>query len=167
MVMHILGVKIGMTFSGGFIDLFLFGILQGTAKTNWIMVPVVGLVYFAVYYFLFRFIITKMNLKTPGREDEGEETKLYTRADVNARNAQNASDSVSALILKGLGGKSNISDVDCCATRLRITVKEGAKVDEGLLKQSGAAGVIKKGNGIQAVYGPKADVLKSDINDKL
>lgn len=170
MLMHILEVGVGMTFSGGFIDLFLFGILQGTAKTNWIMVPVVGLVYFAVYYFLFRFIITKMNLKTPGREDEGEETKLYTRKDVNAKNeagALQSDDAVSALITKGLGGKANISDVDCCATRLRVTVIDGDKVDEALLKQSGAAGVIHKGKGVQVIYGPRVTVIKSNLEDFL
>ena len=165
MLMHIFNVGVGMTFSGGIIDMTLFGILQGNAKTNWINIVLVGIVYFFVYWGVFTFLIKKFNFKTPGREADDEETKLYTRADVNARNAQNASDSVSALILKGLGGKSNISDVDCCATRLRITVKEGAKVDEGLLKQSGAAGVIKKGNGVQVIYGPRVTVIKSNLED--
>ncbi len=165
MLMHIFNVGVGMTFSGGIIDMTLFGILQGNAKTNWINIVLVGIVYFFIYWGVFTFLIKKFNFRTPGREADDEETKLYTRADVNARNAQNASDSVSALILKGLGGKSNISDVDCCATRLRITVKEGAKVDEGLLKQSGAAGVIKKGNGVQVIYGPRVTVIKSNLED--
>ena len=172
MLMHIFSVGVGMTFSGGLIDLTLFGILQGNAKTNWIYIILVGLVYFVVYYFLFSFIIKKFNLKTPGREDGDEEVKLYTRADVNARKEgaskeSAGSDEVSPLIVKGLGGKANISDVDCCATRLRMTVYDAALVDEGTLKASGAAGVIKKGNGVQVIYGPKVSVIKSNLEDYL
>ncbi len=172
MLMHILNVAVGMTFSGGILDLFLFGVLQGNDKTNWMMVVLVGLVYFVVYYGVFRFVITKMNLKTPGREDEGEETKLYTRKDVDARkNAANAkadnTDTVSALIVTGLGGKANLSDVDCCATRLRITVKDASLVVEKTLKQSGAAGVLVAGNGVQVIYGPRVSVIKSNLEDFL
>lgn len=170
MLMHILKVGVGMTFSGGLIDLFLFGILQGNAKTNWIYIVIVGVVYFALYYFIFRYMIKKFNYTTPGREEEGEETKLYTRADVDARkseanSAQDSSSSTSAVIVKGLGGKGNIRDIDCCATRLRVTVNDSGKVSEQLLKQSGAAGVIKKGNGVQVIYGPKVTVIKSDLDD--
>ncbi|MFI3168463.1 MAG: glucose PTS transporter subunit IIA [Faecalibacterium sp.] len=173
MIMHILEVAVGMTFSGGILDLFLFGMLQGNDKTNWVMVVLVGLVYFVVYYAIFRFVITKLNLKTPGREDEGEETKLYTRKDVDARkngaSAQGASsvDETSLLIVQGLGGKKNISDVDCCATRLRITVKDAALVLEKTLKQSGAAGVLVAGNGVQVIYGPRVSVIKSNLEDFL
>lgn len=171
MLMHIFSVGVGMTFSGGLIDMTLFGIMQGNAKTNWIMIVIVGIVYFIVYYFLFSFVIKKMNLKTPGREDDNEETKLYTRADVNARkeNGQavgnQANDSTSAMIARGLGGLENISDVDCCATRLRCTVHDANKVEEAVLKASGAAGVIKKGNGIQIIYGPRVTVIKSNLED--
>ncbi len=170
MLMHILKVGVGMTFSGGLIDLFLFGILQGNAKTNWIYIVIVGVVYFALYYFIFRYMIKKFNYTTPGREEEGEETKLYTRADVDARkseanSAQDSSSSTSDVIVKGLGGKGNIRDIDCCATRLRVTVNDSGKVSEQLLKQSGAAGVIKKGNGVQVIYGPKVTVIKSDLDD--
>ncbi|MDD7430129.1 MAG: glucose PTS transporter subunit IIA [Oscillospiraceae bacterium] len=166
MLMHILNVGVGMTFSGGLIDLTLFGILQGNAKTNWIWIVIVGLFYAIIYYFVFYFMITKLNLKTPGREADGEETKLYTRKDMNARNeALKGSSLTSALILKGLGGKANISDIDCCATRLRVTVDDPAAADEALLKQSGASGVIRKGNGIQVVYGPRVSVIKSDLED--
>lgn len=173
MLMHILNVGVGMTFSGGAIDLTLFGILQGNEKTNWIWIVVVGLVYAVVYYFVFYFMITKLNLKTPGREADSEETKLYTRKDVNARKeaaANTVSDSfdrVSALILKGLGGKSNLSDVDCCATRLRITVIDPELVQDNLLKESGASGVIHKGNGVQVIYGPQVSVVKSNLEDFL
>ncbi|MCI9268850.1 MAG: PTS transporter subunit EIIB, partial [Lawsonibacter sp.] len=148
--------------------------LQGNAKTNWIWVPIVGVVYFVLYYFTFYFMITKMDLKTPGREDEGEETKLFTRSDFKAKTgvgpdgsspAGGVSDAVSALILKGLGGKANLSDVDCCATRLRVTVIDADKVNDAMLKQSGASGVIHKGNGVQVVYGPQVAVIKSNLVD--
>ena len=171
MLMHIFGVGVGMTFSGGLIDMFLFGVLQGNSKSHWIWIVVVGVVYFIVYYFLFSFLIKKMNLKTPGREDEDEETKLYTRADVNAKNAAEGGvggdDMISIMITKGLGGKSNISDVDCCITRLRCTVHDASKVSETILKQTGAKGVIQKGTGVQVVYGPKVTVIKSDLEQFL
>ena len=167
MLMHMLNVGVGMTFSGGLIDLTLFGILQGNAKTHWINIVLVGLVYFAVYYFLFAYLIKKFDFKTPGRDDE-EEVKLYTRADVNAKKegqAESQDNQVSAMILKGLGGEENLSDLDCCATRLRVTVKDASKVNESLLKSSGAAGVIIKGNGIQVIYGPRVTVIKSNLED--
>ena len=167
MLMHILRVGVGMTFSGGLIDMTLFGILQGNAKTNWIYIVFVGIAYFFIYYAVFKFMIKKFNYVTPGREAEGEETKLYTRKDLNERNAQNSGDAVSPLIVSGLGGKDNISDVDCCATRLRITVKDSGKVNDDLLKQSGAAGVIRKGDGVQVIYGPKVTVIKSHLEDYL
>lgn len=170
MLMHILDVGVGMTFSGGAIDLTLFGILQGNAKTNWIWIVIVGLIYAVVYYFVFYFMIKKMNLKTPGREADNEETKLYTRKDMQARNTPNgtsSSDRISALILKGLGGKDNISDIDCCATRLRITVYDANRVTDSLLKESGASGIIHRGNGVQIIYGPRVSVIKSQLEDFL
>lgn len=172
MFMHILNVGVGMTFSGGLIDMVLFGVMQGNAKTHWIWIVVVGVVYFVIYYLVFRFMITKFDYKTPGRDD-AEEVKLYTRADVNARDAASGSaapagdDPVSALIVEGLGGKANISDVDCCATRLRCTVKDAALVRQDVLKASGASGVICKGNGVQVVYGPKVAVIKAKLEDYL
>ena len=172
MFMHILNVGVGMTFSGGLIDMVLFGVMQGNAKTHWIWIVVVGVVYFVIYYLVFRFMITKFDYKTPGREDT-EEVKLYTRADVNARDAASGSaapagdDPVSALIVEGLGGKANISDVDCCATRLRCTVKDAEQVKQDALKASGASGVICKGNGVQVVYGPKVAVIKAKLEDYL
>ena len=172
MLMHILNVGVGMTFSGGLIDLVLFGAMQGNAKTHWIWVVVVGAVYFVLYYIIFRFMISKFNYKTPGRDD-AEEVKLYTRADVNARSAASGStapagdDPVSALIVEGLGGAANLSDVDCCATRLRCTVKDAALVRQDVLKASGASGVICKGNGVQVVYGPKVAVIKAKLEDYL
>ena len=172
MLMHILNVGVGMTFSGGLIDLVLFGVMQGNDKTHWIWVVVVGAVYFVLYYLIFRFMISKFDYKTPGRDD-AEEVKLYTRADVNARSAASGSnapagdDPVSALIVEGLGGTDNLSDVDCCATRLRCTVKDAALVRQDVLKASGASGVICKGNGVQVVYGPKVAVIKAKLEDYL
>ena len=171
MLMHILNVSVGMTFSGGLIDLVLFGVMQGNAKTHWVWVVVVGAVYFVLYYIIFRFMISKFDYKTPGRDD-AEEVKLYTRADVNARNAASGSvpagnDPVSALIVEGLGGAANLADVDCCATRLRCTVNDAALVKQDVLKASGASGVICKGNGVQVVYGPKVAVIKAKLEDYL
>ena len=172
MLMHILNVGVGMTFSGGLIDLVLFGVMQGNAKTHWMWVVVVGAVYFVLYYIIFRFMISKFDYKTPGRDD-AEEVKLYTRADVNARSAASGStapagdDPVSALIVEGLGGAANLSDVDCCATRLRCTVKDVALVKQDVLKASGASGVICKGDGVQVVYGPKVAVIKAKLEDYL
>lgn len=171
MLMHILNVGVGMTFSGGIIDLTLFGILQGNEKTNWVMVVLVGVIYFFVYFLLFRYMILKRNYATPGREDDSEETKLYTRADYNEKkNSEEKSKEskayeTSMLILEGLGGKDNIINLDCCATRLRVTVRIPERVSEIVLKQSGAAGVIKNGNGIQVVYGPQVAVIKSELED--
>ena len=174
MLMHIFNVGVGMTFSGGLIDLTLFGILQGNAKTNWIWIVIIGLIYAVVYFLVFRFMIRKFNFKTPGREANDEETKLYTRKDVEARKQAAAGNTgndgiykESALILKGLGGKSNLSDVDCCATRLRITVVNPDLVNDSLLKESGASGVIHKGNGVQVIYGPQVSVVKSNLEDFL
>jgi len=174
MIMHILNVGVGMTFSGGIIDLTLFGIMQGNSKTNWIMIPIVGLVYFVLYFFLFRFMIQRFDYMTPGREEDGGETKLYTRADYNAKKESGEGKKkqkkaggadVSRLILEGLGGTENIISIDNCATRLRVSVKDGDVVDEGKLRESGAAGVIKKAGGVQVVYGPQVSVIKSELED--
>ena len=175
MLMHVLGVSVGMTFSGGLIDLTLFGVLQGNAKTNWLMIPLVGAIYFLVYFFLFRLLILKRNYQTPGREEDGE-SKLYTRADFDAKRrveGGGASDDkpsaggISAMILEGLGGKENLVTLDCCATRLRVSVKDGDAVKEDLLRASGAAGVLRKGGGIQVVYGPQVSVIKSELEEYL
>lgn len=201
-LMHFFNVGVGMTFSGGLIDLFLFGILQGNAKTNWIWVVIVGVFYFIIYYFLFSFLIKKLNLRTPGRFDD-DEVKLYKRSDVDAKKkgssgtdlgdtAVSESDGVagsksggsagsdegdgskgaianelSIAICKGLGGKDNISDVDCCATRLRCTVFNADLVNDSVLRMTGASGVVHKGNVVQIIYGPKVTVIKSDFEEFL
>lgn len=173
MIAHILNIAVGLTFSGGLLDFFLFGILQGNEKTSWLLVIPVGIIYFFLYYFIFKILILKFDLKTPGREDSDTETKLYTRADVNARkeNQNNkettSNDSISEAITRGLGGKKNISDVDCCATRLRCTVKDASLINDGILKATGASGVVHKGNGVQVIYGPNVTVIKSNLEDYL
>ena len=173
MLMHVFKVGAGMTFSGGLIDMFLCGIMQGNAKTNWIWIVIVGVVYFIVYYLLFSFLINKLDLKTPGRDDS-DEVKLYRRSDVEAKKKGeakadnvNSSDELSEMICKGLGGKKNISDVDCCATRLRCTVYKAELVNDSLLKNTGASGVVHKGNGVQIIYGPRVTVIKSNFEDYL
>ncbi len=163
MLMHLFQVGVGMTFSGGLIDFFLFGVLQGNDKTNWIWIPIVGIAYFFIYYFLFTFVIKKFDLKTPGRDVDAE-AKLYTRKDLEARKKE-SKNQISSLILSGLGGKENIKNLDCCATRLRITVSDPSLVEEPLLKKSGAAGVIVKGEGVQVIYGPRVTVIKSELED--
>lgn len=178
MIAHILNIAVGLTFSGGLLDFFLFGILQGNEKTSWLLVIPVGIVYFLLYYFIFSFLIKKFDLKTPGREDDDTETKLYTKADVNERKAGKdvknpdekagtVADELSQTISRGLGGKANISDVDCCATRLRITVIDPDKVNDALLKSTGASGVVHKGQGVQIIYGPRVTVIKSNLEDYL
>lgn len=169
MIAHILDVAVGLTFSGGLLDLFLFGILQGNAKTNWILIVVAGIVYFFLYYFIFKFLIKKLNLKTPGREDDDEETKLYTKKDYQQSNNQDMliidESSQASMIVSGLGGKANVADLDNCATRLRVTVNDSNLVNEAVLKKSGAAGIIKSGKGVQIVYGPRVSVIKSEVEE--
>ena len=162
MIAHVLNIAVGLTFSGGILDLFIFGILQGNAKTSWMRIIPVGIIYFLLYYFIFSFLIKK-------------ETKLYTKADVNARNTANSrqsetdgkqggtDDEKSAAIARGLGGKKNITSVDCCATRLRCSIENPELVDEKLLKATGAVGVVKRGQGIQVIYGPQVTVIKSNL----
>ncbi|MGL5347707.1 MAG: glucose-specific PTS transporter subunit IIBC [Peptostreptococcaceae bacterium] len=154
MVMHILGVKIGMTFSGGLIDFMLFGVIPN--RTPWYLVLVVGAVFAVVYYFGFRFLITKFNLKTPGREDEVEGA---------SEGAVSNNTELAAAILEALGNKENIAHLDACITRLRVAVNDINNVDQARLKALGAAGVMVVGNNVQAIFGPKSDTLKSEINE--
>jgi PTS system maltose and glucose-specific IIC component len=155
MMAHIFQVTIGQTFSGGFIDFILFGILQGNDKTNWLIVPLIGIPWFFVYYFLFTFLIKKFNFKTPGREDE--DLAPATKMENSSERAQS--------IITALGGSDNLTNVDCCATRLRISVNDPEKVDEALLKETGAKGVIVKGKGVQVVYGPHVTIIKNEITE--
>lgn len=168
-LMDIFNVFIGMTFSGGFIDFSLFGLLPAGAgvPTKWFMVLVVGAVYAVVYYFLFKFLILKLNLKTPGREGDEEEAKLYSKADFNAAKGSNAKDEIvenAPHVIAALGGGENAVSIDACITRLRVEVLDKSKVDKAKLKALGAVGVIEVGNGIQAIFGAKADAYKHEIN---
>lgn len=153
MIMHILNVKIGMTFSGGVIDYLLFGVLPN--RTAWWLVIPVGLVFAVIYYFGFRFAIRKWDLATPGREKVTEET---TAAETNAGDLPYE-------ILAALGGKENIAHLDACITRLRVSVNDIQHVDKDRLKALGAAGVLEVGNNVQAIFGPKSDMLKGQIKD--
>ena len=164
-LMHACKVGVGLTFSGGIIDLVLFGVLQGNAKTNWIWIVIIGIGYFVIYYLLFYYLIQKMDLKTPGRDENGE-IKLYTSQDVKNQR-EKKKESIEELICKGLGGKANISDIDCCATRLRCTVRKVSLVNDEIIKSTGASGVIHKGNGVQIVYGPQVVAINTKMQDYL
>ncbi|TGY42113.1 PTS glucose transporter subunit IIB [Clostridium sartagoforme] len=185
MLMDILNVFIGMTFSGGLIDFTLFGLLPAGAgvPTNWLRLILVGIVYAVVYYFLFLFLIKKFNLKTPGRDESEEEVKLYSKsdyqakagipqADINEKSAKKAGkgneiQETAPAVLAALGGEENIVSVDACITRLRVEVKDKANVNKDELKALGAAGVVEVGNGIQAIFGAKADAYKNEIKNIL
>ncbi|NBJ68791.1 MULTISPECIES: PTS transporter subunit EIIC [Clostridia] len=155
MLAHMCEITIGQTFSGGFIDFLLFGVLQGIQKTNWIWVPVIGVFWFFLYYFTFRFAIAKFNLKTPGRQDEDMEVQKFTP------------EGQALAIIDGLGGKANIKDVDNCATRLRVSVFDQARVQKDALMKTGAKGVVAKGNGVQVIYGPEVTTIKNNIENKM
>ena len=177
-LMDILNVFIGMTFSGGLIDFTLFGILPAGAgvPTNWIRAILVGAGYAVVYYFLFKTLILKLNLKTPGREGDEEEAKLYSKADFQAAkgldgkeapNKANGKDEIvqkAPEVLAALGGEENAVSIDACITRLRVEVKDKSKVDKDKLKALGAVGVVEVGNGIQSIFGAKADAYRHEIN---
>lgn len=152
----ILNVSIGNTFSGGLIDFSLFGVLQGNEKTNWIYVILIGIAWAVLYYVTFRFLITKFNVPTPGRESDGEEVKVITKDSMSETAAE---------ILAALGGKENLDDVDACITRLRVAVKDVSKVDKDKIKALGATAVLEVKGGIQAIFGAKADPLKQKINE--
>jgi len=153
MTMHLLNVKIGMTFSGGLIDYVLFGLIN--PQTNaWLVIPV-GIVFALIYYFGFRFAIRKFNLKTPGREVEDENGPAVK---VNA-------ETLPSQILDAMGGEKNIAHLDACITRLRVSVNDAKEVDKELLKKLGAAGVLEVGNSIQAIFGPRSETIKGQMKD--
>ena len=164
MMMHVLKITVGLTFSGGLVDLFFFGILQGQAKTNWMMVIPLGIIYFVVYYFLFHYLILKFDIKTPGREEEVSE-EYEDEPEYEYR--EDFSEELLAKIAAGLGGKNNIGDIDCCVTRLRCGLKDMSLVDDEMIRETGSRGVLKRGNSIQIIYGPQVTVLKSELEDYL
>ncbi|MBS4456550.1 PTS transporter subunit EIIC [Tuanshanicoccus lijuaniae] len=177
-LVQILKIGVGFTFSAGFLDLLLYGILPGNGRTNWIILVVYCLIWGALYYFVFRWAIIKFDLKTPGREDDEEEVKLHTKDEYREsigmekvslasedNTATSKEDQLSAQILAGLGGKENIVDLTNCATRLRVTVKEGAKVNQAALRKTGAAGVVVSGGSVQVIYGTKVGGIRTDLED--
>jgi PTS system D-glucosamine-specific IIC component len=174
MIAHMLHIAVGLTFSGGLIDFFLFGILQGNAKTNWVAILPVGIIYFFLYYGIFRYLILKLNLKTPGREDDGEITKIYTKEDMKHRTEHILKEAgqikdiyLTSMIAQAVGGRENIVDIDCCATRLRFVLKNADLVNEDLLRESGSRGILIQGNSIQIIYGPHVTNMKSDLEQYL
>ncbi|WP_151073916.1 PTS transporter subunit EIIC [Borreliella turdi] len=157
---HLLNVGVGLTFSGGFIDMFLFGILQGNSKTNWIAIPILGIFYFIGFYFVFKFAIMKFNFKTIGREDEEMEKDKISSEKTNLSET-------AAKVLEGLGGKDNITYIDACASRLRVNLKQIEFIkSDAYFKNLGASGMLKKGNSVQIVFGGLSDNIKMEI-DKL
>ncbi|WP_408895118.1 maltose/glucose-specific PTS transporter subunit IIC [Paenibacillus taichungensis] len=166
MLSHIFEITIGQTFSGGLIDFILFGVLQGNAKTNWIIVPIIGVVWFFLYYFTFRILIVKLNLKTSGREEDvTSEPDTKTQSQPSSTPASTKGEERSIAILNGLGGADNINELDCCATRLRVSVKDIEKIQKDALTATGAKGVVLVGNGVQVIYGPQVTVIKNEIEE--
>jgi len=160
LIADLLNISIGNTFSGGVIDFTLFGILQGNAKTNWLIQIPFGCVWAVLYYFVFKFSILKFNIMTPGRgdEEEGSALQVETKSSIKEEAAK---------VLVALGGPENLEDVDACITRLRVSVKDVAKVDKEELKRLGATAVLDVKGGIQAIYGAKAILYKNAINDMI
>ena len=158
----VFSIRIGNTFSGGLIDFLLFGVFQGNDKTNWIYVIFIGIIWFFIYYFVFRFFITKFNVQTPGREESSEDDFQDIKVET-----KNSIYDLSVLVLESLGGKENIEDCDACITRLRVSVKNVDKVDKQKIKDLGATAVFDVNGGVQAVFGAKADLIKNNINEIL
>lgn len=159
-IAQILNITIGLTFSAGLFDFVIFGVLQGNSKTNWVLIIPIGILYFILYYVVFRYLIKKLDLKTPGRS----EMKVI---DFKTDDDDFVIDLQIQKLVRGLGGRSNFSDVDCCVTRIRALIVEESKINEGILKQSGAAAIVLSGNTIQLIYGPKASLIKANLDEYL
>lgn len=162
-VADLLSIRIGNTFSGGLIDFLLFGPLQGNAKTNWIWVIPVGIIWALIYYFVFRFLITKFKVMVPGMD----ESKTDANMPVAPSGKASTLNDEAQIIIQALGNQANIESVTACATRLRVSVKDGAIVDKNTIKNLGATAVFEVQGGIQAVFGGKADLLSQEINQIL
>lgn len=169
MIAHMLNITIGLTFSGGLIDFFVFGVMQGNDRTNWILVIVVGILYFFLYYGIFTFLIKRFNLKTPGRDDELDITYYQKRTDAHneEKEEEYQIDEQAKLVVIGLGGRRNFSELDSCITRIRATIQDTKQVQEAILKQAGAAAIMMQGSGIQIIFGPKASSIKSNVEEYL
>jgi len=156
-VMNTLGAHMGFTFSQGGIDFVVFNMF-GPYAQKWWLVLILGPIYALIYYSVFRFMIVRFNLKTPGREDETEDTVVGASASAGGRSLD---------LVLAFGGRGNITALDACITRLRISVKDPARVDQARLKAMGAAGVVMVGNGVQAIFGPLSENMKTDMQEYL
>ncbi|MFM0377920.1 PTS glucose transporter subunit IIBC [Paraburkholderia strydomiana] len=156
-VANTLGMRMGFTFSQGGIDFLMFNLIGNKSTHAW-YVFILGPIYAVIYYGVFRFVITRFDLKTPGREDDTVETAKVSTAGVGGRSRE---------LVLAFGGRSNIDSLDACITRLRISVKNPALVNEGKLKALGAAGVVRVGNGVQAIFGPLSENMKTDMHEYL
>ena len=176
MLCHMLGIAMGTTFSDGLIDFILYGVLPGADKTHWMRMLPLFAGYAVLYFITFKFFIMKWDLKTPGREADDEEVKMVSKdeyrkatgvgvAGGSSANVPADFDTKSATILAGVGGVDNVTEIDCCATRLRLTLNDGSKVDEAKLKTTGAGGVVIKGNAIQVIYGPSVTIVKANFEE--
>ena len=177
-IAYLLDIHLGFSFSAGLMDLLLYG--TAPAAKNVPLLIGMGVVFFVLYYLLFRFVITKWNMRTPGREvesdfEEEEQANLSEGAKaatavsvVGATGVATArTDSQAEQLIAAFGGRANLVNVDACITRLRMDVADTSKVDAARLKGLGAAGVIEVGNSVQAVFGTQAEALKNDIMDVL
>ena len=166
-IAYALDIHLGFSFSAGLIDLLLYG--TAPAAHNVPLLLVMGVVFFAIYYFMFRFAITKWNMRTPGREDDAdfEAEQAANLTDASAQGGPNAGSAKAEALIAAFGGRENLVSVDACITRLRMEVADKSKVDQAKLKALGAAGVMEVGNNVQAIFGTQADALKSDINNAI
>ncbi|MGI9123552.1 MAG: PTS transporter subunit EIIC, partial [Mycobacterium sp.] len=179
-IAYLLDIHLGYSFSAGLIDLLLWG--NAPAAKNVPLLIGMGLVFFVLYYVLFRFVITRWNMRTPGREIESEfeeeekanlsegpnaATAIPTAAAGAVATALAKTDSTAEQLIAAFGGRENLVNVDACITRLRMDVADTSKVDQNRLKALGAAGVIEVGSSVQAVFGTQAEALKNDILDVL
>ena len=175
MLCHMFGIAMGTTFSDGLIDFILYGVLPGNSKSHWMLMLPLFAGYAVLYFVTFKFFIMKWDLKTPGREADDEEVKMVSKDEYRkatgvgvaggSANVPADFDTKSATILAGVGGVDNVTEIDCCATRLRLTLVDGSKVDEPKLKSTGAGGVVIKGNAIQVIYGPSVTIVKANFEE--
>lgn len=173
---YLLNIAVGTTFSDGLLDFTIFGLLQGAEKTNYPLLILLMTIYAVIYYFLFGSFIRKWNVQIPGREDNfnAGNARLYSKEDyLKKESAQSAAqaatpyavNSRSAVILEAVDGVDNIIDIDNCAARLRLTLRDGSVINDFALKSTGASGILKRGNAIQIIYGPIVSVIKSELEE--
>ncbi len=167
MLAHMLNITVGLTFSGGLLDFFVFGVMQGNEKTSYLLMIPIGIIYFLTFYFIFKFVITRFDLKTIGRGDEDDLLALQKRQNKKKAevNADYQIDPQALQIVQGLGGRQNFSELDSCITRLRMSVVDTSKINEGILKQAGAAAIMRQGNALQIIFGPRASNICMNVKE--